>query len=98
METIVKCPICNHRANYSSSNGPMGIEEEYVNCSTCGYRSEFAYGGYIEVVGSKWFVWSYTISSNEFALVNRRISRARFMAKRNWKKFRRRTFAKDCPI
>ncbi|MDD6827908.1 MAG: hypothetical protein PUE12_17715 [Oscillospiraceae bacterium] len=90
------CPICKHNAKWEYWSGPYGIEEEYITCPTCGYYYKFAYGGYAEVVGNKWFVWNYATNSNN--PIFKRMHKAEFMAKRRWKKFRKGVTCKDCPI
>ena len=53
MTRFIKCPICNNQAKREYYTGPFGIDEEYINCSTCNYEFEFVYGNYKEVVGNK---------------------------------------------
>lgn len=90
-----KCPICNNKAKWENYSSSWGTEEEYINCPICGYRSEFAYGNYLEEVGNKWFIWSYSQNNPQFF---KKIARARFMARRRWKKHKKGTYNKDCPI
>lgn len=99
MEIKAVCPICHHQANCQIYSTEWGVEEEYTNCPVCGFRQEFAYGGYFETVGNQWFIWNYTLSDNndKFIRLMKKISKAEFMGKRNWKKFRKRTVIKCCP-
>ena len=60
MTRFIKCPICNNQAKREYYTGPFGIEEEYIDCSTCNYEFGFAYGNYKEVVGNKYFIWSHS--------------------------------------
>ena len=100
MENKTMCPICHHQAKYASYSGPYGLEEEYTYCPTCGFREEFAYGGYFKEVGNKYFIWDYTFMSNhnKWLKLIKKISKAEFMARRNWKKFKKKTNADNCPI
>ena len=98
MENKIMCPICHHQAKYESYLGPYGLEEEYTNCTICGFRKDFAYGGYFENVGNNYFIWNYTLVGNKWLKLMKKISRAEFMARRNWKKFRKKTNSKNCPI
>lgn len=88
MTTTTKCPICNNQAKWVYWTESFGIVEEHIDCPHCGYYYEFAYGYYMECVNSKEFIWSYmTRYTNP---IFNRMKRAEFMAKRNWKKFRKR--------
>lgn len=98
MENKIMCPICHHQAKNITYNGPFGLEEEYTNCEICGFKQEFAYGNFLEVVGNKWFIWDYRLSGNKRTRLMKKVSKAEFMARRNWKKFRKRTYAKDYTI
>ena len=92
MTRFIKCPICNNQAKREYYTGPfLIIEEEYINCSTCNYEFGFAYGNYKEVVGNKYFIWSYSTKYDN--PIFKRLSRTEFMAKRRWKKHH-----KDCPV
>lgn len=96
MTSSTKCPICGCQAKWEYWTGPFGIEEEYINCPMCNYEFGFAYGNYKEVVGNKWFIWSYTTSMSD--PIFKKMKRAEFMAKRRWKKHRKGTTCKDCPV
>lgn len=91
MDSTIKCPICNHKTKYTIYSGSYGAEEEYIICNNCGYSYEFAYGAYRIYVGRKRFIWNYTISSNKYNQLIKKISKAEFMAKRNWKKYKKKT-------
>ena len=96
VKNIKKCPICNNQAKREYYTGPFGIEEEYIDCSTCNYEFEFAYGNYKEVVGNKYFIWSHSTKYDN--PIFKRMSRTEFMAKRRWKKHHKGTTCKDCPV
>lgn len=91
MNSLIKCPICNHKAEYTIYSGPYGAEEEYILCNNCGYSYEFAYGAYRIYVGNECFIWNYTINSNKYNKLMRKISKTEFMAKRNWRKYKKKT-------
>ena len=95
---FTKCPVCGNkvdRENYSSS---WDTEEEYISCPVCGYRYQFAYGNYFEEVGNKWFVWNYTMNPKTYPRLFKKMKKAMFMARRRWKKHKKGTYNKDCPI
>ena len=50
----------------------------------------------VEIVKDKYFIWGYSTSSD--APVFKRMRKAEFMAKRRWKKYRKGTTCKDCPV
>lgn len=85
--TTIHCPICNNIVKYDYYTEPFGIVEEQIACPHCGYYYQFAYGNYIECVKGKVFMWDYTIPY--IHPIFKRIKRATFMAKRNWKKFKK---------
>lgn len=87
MTKTTKCPICNNQAKWEYYSGPYGIEEEHVNCQKCGYYYEFAYGNYLEVIKGKEYIWHHTTKYTN--PIFKRIKRDLFMARRNWKKFRK---------
>ena len=88
MLSTTKCPICNNQAEYEYYDESVGTVEEHINCNYCGYYYDFAYGAYREHIRNKEFVWSYTIYDNNcaFRRLMKKINRAKFMARRNWKK------------
>ena len=86
----IKCPICNKEINITYYSGPYGTEEEYINCDRCNYDYEFAYGHHKEMVHNKLFVWDYMdYCLPEWSAFNKKINKAIFKAKRNWKKHRK---------
>lgn len=92
MSTIkTSCPICKKQGLIEYWSGPFGTEEEYFYCDRCNYSYEFAYGNYREVVHNKQFVYDYHLYSNKANARHflKKINRATFMAKRNWKKFKK---------
>ena len=96
MDSIIRCPICKHNAKWKYWTGTYGIEEEYIDCPTCGYYYQFVYGASSEIVGNKWFIWDYTAKSGD--PVFKRMKKAEFMARRRWKKFRKGITCKDYPF
>ena len=98
MENKITCPICHHKANHKIYSSEICLEEEYTNCPTCGFRREFAYGGELIIVGNEWFSWNYTLNGDKLYRLLRKIRKAKFIARRNWKKFRKKTNPKDCPV
>lgn len=91
----MRCPICNSKVNHQEYFEGIGMVEEHITCPICGYRFEFVYGNYFEEVGNKWFTWSHSQNNSQFF---KKIVRARFMARRRWKKHKKGTYNKDCPI
>lgn len=89
------CPICGHKAVdkcYIEEN--MGIVEEYVNCTCCNYSDEFVYGNYTTTFGNYEFNYSHSVLNNDntYALVIKKLHRAIFMARRNWRKGLRKNY------
>ena len=97
MENKIMCPICHHQANHKIYTCEWGIEEEYTDCEVCGFRQEFAYGNELEVIGNKCFIWDYRLVGNERTRLMEKVLKAEFMARRNWKKFKKRTLYKGFP-
>lgn len=91
MNNTIKCPICHQKAKHIIYSGPFGLEEEYVSCGVCKYEFQFAYGNYSETVGNKEFIWSYRLSEDKRHQKMKKISKAQFMARKNWKKFKKTT-------
>ena len=88
MTKEVRCPICGNSAKWIYwSEGYWGIVEEHTECDKCGYCKEFVYGNSILSIGNKMFTWFYNTKNSD--PVFRRIKRAIFMARRNWKKYKR---------
>ena len=87
MTKTVNCPVCKNHAEWKYWVCPYGTEEEYITCPKCGYCYEFAYGNYLEIVKGKEFCWDY--KTKESSPIFKRIKKAMFMAKRNWKKFKK---------
>lgn len=83
----IKCPVCHSKITDTCYNGPLGTEEEYIDCPKCNYSYEFAYGYHREVVHNKQFIWSYH-DYNQPNIVSffKKLDKAMFMARRNWKK------------
>lgn len=100
----IKCPICGAtdatNLYYEDYYGPLGVEEEQLDCKRCGYYYQFAYGSHLLIVGNKWFIWSYHDYDNHdyMAKLNKKIHRATFMAKRRWDKHHKGVTVKDCPV
>lgn len=92
-----QCPICGQMADYTVYCGEWGFaEEEYIDCPTCGYHYEYVYGNALEIVGNKWFITSYKMKPPH--PIFKKIKKARFMARRRWKKHHKGVTCKDCPI
>ena len=81
------CPICNNPSpsmkEYYDSDIHM-VVEEYIDCETCGYSYEFAYGHSRESFEKYDFYWSHSTKFND--VMFKRKSKKMFMARRNWKK------------
>lgn len=86
----VNCPICNSKVKSEYFIGLFGIEEEYIDCPICGYFYQFYYGDYLLYVGNKTFTWN-DYGRRSGGPLDKRIKRAVFMARRNWKKFHKKT-------
>ena len=83
------CPICGHKIKPEIyfENG-IGIVEETLDCDYCNYRYFFAYGTYQESFGNHDFIWGYTLfdDNNKTHRFFKKINRARFMERRNYRK------------
>nr|CAI9751707.1 hypothetical protein YSBCXYJI_YSBCXYJI_CDS_0045 [Caudoviricetes sp.] len=85
------CPVCGKiiEARYYSS--VLGIEEEHICCPYCNYAETFVYGLWGSAVGNKTY-YSYHSDNEQYRiLVGRRYKKALFMAKRNWRKYHKKT-------
>lgn len=84
-----RCPICG-RNTYKELvySGPLGIEEEHDECSNCGYYYSFTYGNSIEEIGKYTVAWSY---DTPFYPLYKRLSKLEKIAKRNYKKYNKKT-------
>ena len=87
MTKTTKCPVCDNQAKWEYWTGPWGIEEERIVCNRCRYYYEFAYGNYVEAIKGKEYIWHYTTKHTN--PIFKRMKRDMFMARRNWKKFRK---------
>ena len=87
MNMIISCPICRKPASYEWYSENMELCESYLVCSHCGFSKEFAYGSYRMYVHGKEFIWWYKTPHD--SPIFKRIKRAKFMARRNWKKFKK---------
>lgn len=97
MIETVNCPVCNSKIWDDFYTGPFGIEEEHIDCPICGYSYQFCYGSYLLYIGNKTFIWDYRRRLG--GPLDKRIKRAHFMAKRNWKKFHKKTTGdKNLPL
>ena len=98
MTSTTKCPICRNKAEYMSFYEEVGKVEEHINCNRCGYYYEYVYGHYYVCIGNKEFTWSYTTHYNRcaFSKLCKKMERAEFMARRNWKKGIRKYNRGDC--
>lgn len=89
MKGYIKCPVCKNKIEYIYYVGPFGTEEIHINCSYCNYFEDYLYGGTIILINNKEYVESYNDSSNYKSLINKKLRKKLFMARRNWKKFRK---------
>lgn len=94
---LTRCPICNNNIFWDIYTGPLGTEEEYINCPFCKYRYEFIYGGNLLVVGNKYFIWGHYTNRKNNPRLFKKMDKALFMARRRWKKHKKGTYAKGCP-
>lgn len=85
----IRCPICG-RNTYKKLiyTGPVGIEEEHDECSHCGYYYSFTYGNSIEEIGKYTIAWSY---DTPFYPLHKRLGKIERIAKRNYKKYNKKT-------
>ena len=87
MKPAYKCPICRSEPICEHWGCEWGTEEEHIRCTNCGYYYEFLYGHSYAYIKGKEFTWSYHTKRTD--PVFKRMKRAQFMARRNWKKFKR---------
>ena len=81
------CPICGYDdIGNVVYNDERGVVEEYIHCSQCNYYYESTYGHYVEYFAGHEFAQSYKTKGNELANLSRKMKRAQFMARRNWRK------------
>ena len=84
------CPICgcgNTTVVYLDPTNDIG--EVTYSCIRCGYVDEFAYGYYKTIVGNKEFAYSCYDSNSKQERIKKKIHRAIFMARRNYRKFKK---------
>ena len=88
MTSTTKCPICNNQAEHIDYYDGYYKVEEHIRCNHCGYFYDFAYGNYREHIGNKEFEWSHWLYNDQcaFSRLSKKMVRAEFMARRNWKK------------
>lgn len=95
MTTHVNCPICNTRLKSDYYYEEYYICEEYILCPVCNYRYQFAYGNYLEEIGTKQFIYDYSIfhvqNKSYASRLFKKIRKAKIDAKRNWKKYKKKT-------
>lgn len=89
------CPICQNVIERDVLSGPLGVEEEHIHCIHCNYTESFEYGYSGIEVGNRWFSWNYMLRGPKYAQLMKKISRAKFMARRNWKKFKKITYIRE---
>ena len=85
----MSCPICgNPNMVCSRYVDDISLVEETKKCPKCGYYYEFSYGNYQESFGKYYFSWHYTLYNNRnlYMLWGRKIHRAKFMTRRNYRK------------
>lgn len=84
-----QCPICGQNTYKDLIySGPLGIEEEYCECSYCGYYYSFIYGNSIEEIGKHTIAWSY---DTPFYPLHKRVGKLEKAAKRNYRKYSKKT-------
>lgn len=88
------CPICRCVTERDILSGPLGLEEEHIHCVNCNYTEIYEYGYSDVAVGNKVFSWDYRLRGPKYAQLMKKLERAKFMARRNWKKFKRQTCVK----
>ncbi len=85
------CPVCGEIIEVENYSSSWGTEEEYILCPRCNYAEAFVYGNLNIAVGNKLFYRYHSDDRNYINLMNRRCSKALFMARRNWKKHHKKT-------
>lgn len=89
MKDYIKCPVCKNKIEYIYYTGCYGIEESYISCPYCNYSEDFLYGNVRTLINNKEYIECYNDSQNYKVLVNKKLHKEFFMARRNWKKFRK---------
>lgn len=88
-EGFTKCPVCTNVVKWENYSSSWGTEEEYITCPICGYRFQYSYGNYFEEVSDKCFTWDCTITPLINPKLFKEIKRAKRMARRRWKKYKK---------
>lgn len=96
MIDTICCPICNSKIKREHWSGPMGLEEEYIDCDTCGYHYKSYYGYYNEIAGNKCFYYTYLTPLSQMICIRKRINKALYKAKRNWRKHKKKCKVCKC--
>lgn len=85
----MRCPICGQNTYKSLTyDGPFGTEEAHYDCSHCGFQYSYVYGNSFEEVGKYSIAWSY---NTPFYPLHKRLSKLERIAKRNYKKYLKKT-------
>lgn len=61
----IECPVCGIEIEETIYANEWGTEEEYYQCSNCGYGYEFAYGNYLKYINGKEFSYTYRTKEEE---------------------------------
>lgn len=84
-----QCPICGQNTFKSSIYcGEFGVEESYYNCSNCGHNYSCVFGCSFEEDGKYSVAWDY---NTPFYPLHKRLNKLRRIAKRNYKKYGKKT-------
>lgn len=84
----VKCPVCGgvlHKEHYCND---FTLLEETEHCSRCGYWYEYMYGNEEWAIGGKNIRQCWRDKPDTMCRTNKKIKRALFMARRNFRKRR----------
>ena len=93
-----KCPICGSKFIHDEYWIEFNRCEEYDKCPKCTYEEDFEYGHYCIAFHKHEFIWSYYTSWNELRRIQKKLDKALFMAKRNYKKGLKSKYLRKNPI
>ena len=98
LNTSRKCPICGSKFIHNEYWIESIRCEEYDKCPKCTYGENFEYGHYYVAFYKHEFIWSYYTSWNELRRIQKKLDKALFMAKRNYKKGLKSKYLRENPI
>ena len=98
MKNFYPCPICGSKTNFESYFENIGTIEKYIHCPVCNYRFQFCYGAYFEEIGNKYFIYFWYDNIFNNPRLFKKINKAMFIARKRWKKHKKKTCAKNCPL